>query len=78
MEEAMLSKTEIEEGLKSYEEKYGEETTKEKRDLIFKSLTENANLSEIGNKKINIITEIIYILGFNKKLSLDMNNFKKR
>lgn len=74
----MLSKTEIEEGLKSYEEKYGEETTKEKRDLIFKSLTENANLSEIGNKKINIITEIIYILGFNKKLSLDMNNFKKR
>lgn len=73
----MLNNIEIEKGLESYEEKFGCKTSEERRSLIFKVLTGDGSLYEAGNGKSSVITEIVYILSFNKKLNVDMKNFNK-
>lgn len=75
----MLEENQITEALKSYETLKNIKIEEEKRELIFNTLLRTypkTNLSEIGIGKLNIITEVMYVLAFNKKISLDLKNFK--
>lgn len=75
----MLEENQIKEALRSYEILKNIKIEEEKKELIFNTLLRTypkTNFSEIGIGKLNVITEVMYVLAFNKKIVLDLKNFK--
>lgn len=75
----MLEENQIKEALRSYEILKNIKIEEEKKELIFNTLLRTypkTNFSEIGTGKLNVITEVMYVLAFNEKIVLDLKNFK--